>query len=90
MNDFDLEFFFKCYPGNDDRESLENQTKEINVDEEALRAIKWCVDSKSGVVRKCVPGEKSDVPVVPDTILNRKNSQKIDFTFKVHMMILTV
>lgn len=65
------------FAGNDDRESLENQTKEINVDEEALRAIKWCVDSKSGVVRKCVPGEKADVPVAPDTILNRrKNKQK--------------
>lgn len=65
------------FAGNDDRESLENQTKEINVDEEALRAVKWCVDNKSGSVRKCVPGEKSDVPVAPDCILNRrKNKQK--------------
>jgi elongation factor 3 len=65
------------FAGNDDRESLENQTKEINVDEEALRAVKWCVDSKSGTVRKVVPGEKGDIPVVPDTILNRrKNKQK--------------
>merc|ERR1711981_1316466 len=40
------------FAGNDDRESLENQSKEINVDEEALRAVKWCVVSKSGVVRK--------------------------------------
>merc|ERR1711988_746153 len=63
--------------GNDDRESLENQSKETNVDEEALRAVKWCVDSKSGVVRKVVVGEKGDVPVTPDTILNRrKNKQK--------------
>ena len=60
------------FAGNDDRESLENQTKEINVDEEALRAVKWCVDSKSGVVRKCVPGEKGDIPVVPDAIVNRR------------------
>merc|ERR1711939_111616 len=51
------------FMGNDDRESLENQSKETNVDEEALRAVKWCIDSKSGVVRKCVVGEKGDVPI---------------------------
>jgi len=65
------------FAGNDDRESLENQTKEINVDEEALRLVKWCVDGKTGTVRKCVVGEKGDHPVEPDCILNRrKNKQK--------------
>jgi len=72
-----VQYILWRFAGNDDRESLENQTKEINVDEEALRAIKWCVDSKSGVVRKVVPGEKGDIPVTPDCILNRrKNKQK--------------
>jgi len=72
-----VQYILWRFAGNDDRESLENQTKETNVDEEALRAVKWCVDSKSGVVRKCVPGEKADIPVVPDCILNRrKNKQK--------------
>jgi elongation factor 3 len=51
------------FAGNDDRESLENQSKEVNVDEEALRAVKWCVDSKTGGVRKVVVGEKGDIPV---------------------------
>merc|ERR1719502_847508 len=68
MNETPCQYIMWRFAGNDDRESLENQTKEINVDEEALRAVKWCVDSKSGVVRKCVVGEKGDVPVVPDTI----------------------
>merc|ERR1711920_1174142 len=58
-----VQYILWRFAGNDDRESLENQTKEINVDEEALRAIKWCVDSKSGVVRKVVIGEKGDIPV---------------------------
>lgn len=72
-----VQYILWRFAGNDDRESLENQTKEVNVDEEALRAIKWCVDSKSGVVRKVVVGEKGDVPVVPDCLMNRrKNKQK--------------
>jgi len=74
------------FAGNDDRESLENQTKEINVDEEALRAVKWCVDSKSGVVRKCVPGEKGDVPVFPDTILNRRKNKAKKYEYEVKWM----
>merc|ERR1711990_245159 len=40
------EYIMWRFAGNDDQESLENQTKEVNVDEEALRAVKWCVDSK--------------------------------------------
>jgi elongation factor 3 len=74
------------FAGNDDRESLENQTKEINVDEEALRAVKWCVDSKSGTVRKCVPGEKADVPVAPDTILNRRKNKQKKYEYEVKWM----
>merc|ERR1719199_1886750 len=57
-----VDYIMWRFAGADDKESLENQTKEINEDEEALRAVKWCVDNKSGVARKCVPGEKQDVP----------------------------
>merc|ERR1712072_801070 len=74
------------FAGNDDRESLENQTKEINVDEEALRAVKWCVDSKSGVVRKCVIGEKGDIPVVPDQIQNRRKNKAKKYEYETKWM----
>lgn len=74
------------FMGNDDRESLENQSKETNVDEEALRNAKWCIDSKSGVVRKCVVGEKGDVPIVPDTILNRKKNKQKKYEYETKMM----
>merc|ERR1711964_478350 len=69
MDKTPVQYILWRFAGNDDRESLENQTKEVNVDEEALRAVKWCVDSKSGVVRKRVIGEKADVPIQPDCIL---------------------
>merc|ERR1712072_430269 len=49
-----VQYIMWRFAGNDDRESLENQTNETNEDEEALRKTPWCVDSKSGVVRKCI------------------------------------
>merc|ERR1712100_682419 len=81
-----VDYILWRFAGNDDRESLENQTKEVNVDEEALRAVKWCVDSKSGVVRKCVVGEKGDVPIYPDCILNRKKNKQKKYEYEVKMM----
>jgi elongation factor 3 len=78
------------FAGNDDRESLENSTKDVNVDEEALRKVKWCVDSKSGVVRKVVPTEKGDVPVVPDCILNRRKNKAKKFEYEVKWMHKTI
>merc|ERR1719502_2520855 len=86
MDKTPVQYVLWRFAGNDDRESLENQTKEINVDEEALRAVKWCVDSKSGVVRKCVVGEKGDVPVVPDTILNRRKNKAKKYEYEVKWM----
>jgi elongation factor 3 len=74
------------FAGNDDRESLENQTKEINVDEEALRAVKWCVDSKTGTVRKVVVGEKGDIPVVPDCLLNRRKNKAKKYEYETKWM----
>lgn len=62
------------------------QNKETNEDEDALRAQKWCVDSKSGVVRKCVPGEKSDIPITPDCILNRKKNKAKKYDYETKMM----
>merc|ERR1711967_96574 len=42
------------FAGNDDKESLEFKTTELSVDEEAARSQKWCIDSTSGDVRKCI------------------------------------
>ncbi|CAD7944084.1 unnamed protein product [Amoebophrya sp. A120] len=81
-----VQYILWRFAGNDDRESLENQTNEVNVDEEALRAVKWCVDSKSGVVRKCVVGEKADVPVIPDCIFNRRKNKQKKYEYEVKWM----
>merc|ERR1719253_2470516 len=86
VNKTPVQYILWRFAGNDDRESLENQTKEINVDEEALRAIKWCVDSKSGVVRKVVIGEKGDIPVTPDTILNRRKNKAKKYEYETKWM----
>jgi elongation factor 3 len=86
MDKTPVQYILWRFAGNDDRESLENQTKEVNVDEEALRAVKWCVDSKSGVVRKCVVGEKGDNPISPDCILNRKKNKQKKYEYEVKMM----
>jgi len=81
-----VQYILWRFAGNDDRESLENQSKEVNVDEEALRKVDWCVDSKSGVVRKCVVGEKGDVPIKPDCILNRKKNKAKKYEYETKMM----
>jgi len=72
------------FAGNDDKESVEFKSTELSVDEEAARAQKWCIDSVSGDVRKCIdPKEdakkaKADAAnaVMPDAILNRKHNKK--------------
>jgi elongation factor 3 len=81
-----VQYILWRFAGNDDRESLENQTKEINVDEEALRRVDWCVDSKTGTVRKCVPGEKGDIPIKPDQLLNRKKNKQKKYEYETKMM----
>merc|ERR1719473_1753628 len=81
-----VQYILWRFAGNDDRESLENQTKEVNEDEEALRAQKWCVDSKSGVVRRVVVGEKGDVPIFPESILNRRKNKTKKYEYEVKLM----
>jgi len=81
-----VEYILWRFAGNDDRESLENQSKEVNVDEEALRLIKWCVDGKSGVVRKVVIGEKGDSPVTPDCIVNRRKNRQKKYEYETKWM----
>ena len=43
----------------DDRESLEDQTKDINKDDKVLRAFRRCVDSEPGIIRQCIVGAKA-------------------------------
>jgi len=90
MDKTPVQYIMWRFAGNEDRESLENQTKQIkNVDEEALRKIKWCVDSRSSgnSVRKCVIGEKGDVPIAPECILKRRtNEQENIYEYEVKMM----
>merc|ERR1712190_83583 len=72
------------FAGNDDKESLEFQTKELSVDEEQARAQKWCIDGTTGDVRRCTdPKEdakkaKTDeaAAVQPDAIVGRRQKKK--------------
>merc|ERR1719468_1471184 len=72
------------FAGNDDKESVEFKSQELSVDEEKARAMKWCIDSVSGAVRRCTdPKEdakkaKQDeaAAVIPDAILNRRQKKK--------------
>jgi elongation factor 3 len=85
-----VDYILWRFAGNDDRESLENANKELNDDEEALRKQKWCIDPKSGVVRKVVPGEKGDVPVEPDVIMNRRKNKAKKYEYEVKWMFKPV
>merc|ERR1719160_1842382 len=72
------------FAGNDDKESIEFKSASLSVDEEAARAQKWCIDSVTGAVRRCVsPSEdakkaKADEAgaVVPDAVVNRRQKKK--------------
>merc|ERR1712183_118698 len=77
-----VEYILWRFAGADDRESLENQSKEINVDDEELRKTPWCIDSKSGDVRKCDLTDSKEGKadrankVTPEAILNRQKHTK--------------
>merc|ERR1711959_315870 len=84
MQETPTQYIMWRFAGNDDKESLEFKSDKLSVDEESARAVKWCVDSASGQVRRCVlPKEdakkaKQDEAnvVVPDAIVNRRNVKK--------------
>merc|ERR1712070_1026612 len=77
-----VDYILWRFAGADDRESLENQSKEINVDEEKLRKQPWMIDSKSGDVRKCDMSDTKEgkaeraAAVIPEAILNRQKNTK--------------
>merc|ERR1712232_1270305 len=70
------------FAGADDRESLENQTKEINDDDEKRREQPWFIDPRDLEVKKCdmldtKEGKKErDQKVIPEAILNRQKHTK--------------
>merc|ERR1711920_635882 len=77
-----VDYILWRFAGADDRESLENQSKEINDDDEKKREQPWFIDPKSLEVKKC---DMSDTPegkkeraakVVPEAILNRQKHTK--------------
>jgi elongation factor 3 len=84
MQETPTQYIMWRFAGNDDKESLEFKSTELSVDEEKARAEKWCIDSVSGAVRRCVsPKEdakkaKQDeaAAVIPDAVLNRRQKKK--------------
>merc|ERR1712232_1333977 len=72
------------FAGNDDKESLEFKSAELSVDEEAARAVQWCIDGVTGGVRRCTLAAedakkaKQDEGniVIPDAIMNRRQKKK--------------
>lgn len=77
-----VQYIMWRFAGADDRESLENQNKEISEDEEKLREQPWCIDGKSGDVRKCDMSDTKEgkteraAAVTPEAILNRQKHTK--------------
>jgi len=82
MDKTPVQYILWRFAGADDRESLENQNKEINVDEEKLRRQPWLIDSKSGDVRKCDMTDTKEgkaeraAAVIPEAIINRQKNTK--------------
>jgi len=88
-----VQYILWRFAGADDRESLENQNKEINEDEEVLRKQPWCIDGRSGEVRKCDMTDSKEGKadrsgaVQPESILNRqKNTKTKKYIYEVKWM----
>jgi elongation factor 3 len=77
-----VEYILWRFAGADDRESLENQTKEINEDDEKLREVAWFICPKSLEVKKCDTSDTKEgkaeraAKVTPEAILNRQKHLK--------------
>merc|ERR1712160_45181 len=65
MQETPTQYIMWRFAGNDDKESLEFKSTELSVDEEKARAQKWCIDTVTGGVRRCVD-PKEDAAVIPD------------------------
>merc|ERR1712050_217546 len=70
------------FAGADDRESLENQSKETTDDDEKLRLVPWFICPKTLDVKKCDMSDTAEgkkeraAKVTPEAILNRQKHTK--------------
>merc|ERR1711937_360055 len=77
-----VDYILWRFAGADDRESLENQSKEVNVDDERLRETLWFIDPKSLDVKKCDMSDSKEgkaeraAAVTPEAVLNRQKHTK--------------
>merc|ERR1711871_469905 len=84
LHETPMQYIMWRFAGNEDKESLEFKSDDVNVDEAAARAVNWCIDSTTGVPRPCRSAledekkAKQDLAnvVVPDALLNRRQTKK--------------
>merc|ERR1712137_1438519 len=77
-----VDYILWRFAGADDRESLENQNKEVNDDDEKKRLTPWFIDPKSNEVKKCDMSDtkeakkERDSKVIPEAVINRQKHTK--------------
>jgi len=84
MSSTPTQYIMWRFAGNDDKESLEFKSTELSVDEEAARAMKWCIDQTTGCARRCVDpkedAKKAKIDeagaVTPEACVNRRQKKK--------------
>merc|ERR1719343_1735706 len=84
MQETPTQYIMWRFAGNDDKESIEFKSQELSVDEEKARAAKWCIDSVTGNVRRCIDpkedAKKAKIDeagaVIPDAVVNRRQKKK--------------
>merc|ERR1719329_710052 len=77
-----VDYILWRFAGADDRESLENQNKEVNDDDEKKRLQPWWICPRTLDVKKCDMSATAEAKkeraaaVIPDAILNRQKHTK--------------
>jgi len=77
-----VDYILWRFAGADDRESLENQHKEINVDDEKKREQPWFVCPRILEIKKCDMSDTKEgkaeraLAVIPEAVLNRQKHTK--------------
>jgi elongation factor 3 len=77
-----VDYILWRFAGADDRESLENQSKEVTDDDEKLREVAWWICPKTLDVKKCATDDTKEAKaeraarVFPEAILNRQKHTK--------------
>merc|ERR1740123_1149756 len=77
-----VEYILWRFAGADDRESLENQSREEKVEDLELRKQPWLICPKSGDVKKCDMTDSKEgkqeraLAITPEAILNRQKHTK--------------